>query len=176
MHRETIWVVALVLAGMAGWIDWRTRRIPNWLTVSGFAAGIAANAITAQWGGVADSLKGAGLALLLLLPAVLLRGLGAGDWKLMGALGASLGTKSLLVVLTVTIFLAGCWGGVQMIRQRRVRTTLANLWELVRGFVIYGLRPHPEINLDQTGALRLPFGTVTAIATLLCFWMSTRIQ
>jgi len=29
-----IWGLAIGLAVLAGWIDWRSRRLPNWLTVS----------------------------------------------------------------------------------------------------------------------------------------------
>jgi hypothetical protein len=29
------WIVATSLAMVAGWLDWRSRRIPNWLTISG---------------------------------------------------------------------------------------------------------------------------------------------
>lgn len=43
--RETVWVLTLVFALYAGWSDFRTRRIPNWLTVSGLVVGLAVNAI-----------------------------------------------------------------------------------------------------------------------------------
>ena len=36
---------AVLLALIAGWTDLRSRRIPNWLTVPGFALGIAANTV-----------------------------------------------------------------------------------------------------------------------------------
>ncbi|MGA7908757.1 MAG: A24 family peptidase, partial [Candidatus Sulfotelmatobacter sp.] len=81
-------VLAVALALIAGWTDWRSRRIPNWLTVPGLLLGVAANGLAAGWPGVKSSLLGVGLGLLLLLPFVLLRSLGAGDWKLAGAVGA----------------------------------------------------------------------------------------
>ena len=86
-----IWALTLTFTIWAGWLDWRTRKIPNWLTVSGFVAGLGIHTIVGGWHGALASLQGAGLALLVLLPLVLLRGLGAGDWKLMGAVGALLG-------------------------------------------------------------------------------------
>ena len=90
-----------------GLVDLRTRRIPNWLTIPALFLGVAAHGITAGQAGVVESLKGAGLALLILLPIVLLRGLGAGDWKLMGALGALLGFRMMLVVLWGAVLIAG---------------------------------------------------------------------
>jgi len=53
------------------------------------------------------ALLGAGLGLLLLLPFVFLRSLGAGDWKLAGALGAFVGPGVLLDLLMGSIFVAG---------------------------------------------------------------------
>jgi prepilin peptidase CpaA len=168
MHH-VIWIFAVILAVSAGWLDWRSRRIPNWLTVSGFLIGLALNTAVWGWQGAQTALAGAALPLVVLLPVVLLRGLGAGDWKLMGALGGVLGWKQIFLVLLVTIFVAGAIAVGQMIHQRRVRKTLANLWELVRGFFIFGLRPHPELSLENPAAMTFPFGVAVAAATLLCY-------
>lgn len=165
----TIWGIAVALALVGGWIDWRSRRLPNWLTVSGFFAGIVANTIFSGWGGAKSALIGAAIPLGLLLPAVLLRGLGAGDWKLMGALGAIVGRAEIVHLLLGTIFVAGAIAIVQMIRQKRVWVTLRNMWELVRGFFVFGIRPHPDINLDKSDSYALPFGVAAAAATLLCW-------
>jgi prepilin peptidase CpaA len=164
----TVWGFAIVLALLAGWIDFRSHRIPNWLTVSGFSIGIVMHAAFGGWSGAKTALLGAGIPLAILLPVVLLRGLGAGDWKLMGALGAIVGSDEILRVLFGAIVFAGLIAIVQMVRQKRVLVTLLNLWELVRGFLVFGLKPHPEINLDNPVASTLPFGVAVAAATLFC--------
>lgn len=165
---QAIWFTVIGLALVAGWTDWRSRKIPNWLTVPGLVAGIAVNSYAHGWEGVKISLEGAGLALVALLPVVILRGLGAGDWKLMGAVGAFLGPGLFLVVLTVSVLVAGVMAIVQMIRARRVVRTLKNLVVLVHGFIIFGLRPNPNVSLDDPDSLKLPFGIAAAIGTLLC--------
>ncbi|MBZ5501972.1 MAG: A24 family peptidase [Acidobacteriia bacterium] len=167
--RQTIWVVTLALTLYAGWMDWRTRRIPNWLTVPGFLAGLALNAILGGGQGARLSLEGAGLALGLLLPLVLLRGLGAGDWKLMGAVGALLGGRSMLFVLAVSFLASGLMGIVQIVMTKRVKKTLWNVAALVKGFVTFGIRPNPEISLDNPMLLKQPFGAAVAAATMLSF-------
>jgi prepilin peptidase CpaA len=164
-----MWGLAISLAILAGWIDWRSRRLPNWLTVTGFAVGITGNTILFGWIGVKGALVGAGIPLAVLLPVVLLHGLGAGDWKLMGALGALVGREEIVHVLLATILFAGLIAVGQMIWQKRVLVTLRNLWELVQGFFIFGLKPHPEFNLSNGGASTLPFGVAAAIATVLCW-------
>lgn len=163
------WIVAAGLAIVAGWLDWHSQKIPNWLTVSGFVVGVVMYTVSRGWAGAVAALSGAGLMLGVLLPVVLLRGLGAGDWKLMGALGSILGWQRVLEVLFVSIVLAALLALVQMIREHRLRSTLVNLGELLRGFFIFGLRPNPEINLDNRAAASVPFGVAAALATLLCF-------
>src|SRR5260370_3716844 len=101
------WIPAMLVAIGAGVFDWRYRRIPNWLTVSGFAAGVAVNTILYRWPGLKAALLGTLLGLGLLLPFVLLRSLGAGDWKLAGALGACLCPPHPLSLLMGTILVAG---------------------------------------------------------------------
>ncbi len=164
-----MWILAVLLAVWAGWLDWRSRRIPNWLTIPALIVGLAGHSLAGGWNGAKVALAGAALPLVVLLPVVLLRGLGAGDWKLMGALGALLGWMQILLVLLVSVLLAGLLAMVQLVRQKRVATTLANLWELVRGFFVFGLYPHPEITLDNPTSSSVPFGVAAAAATLLCY-------
>jgi prepilin peptidase CpaA len=161
-------VLALVVAVWAGWIDWHSRRIPNWLTVPALLTGIAVSTLGGGWTGTKASLEGAGLGLGLLLPFVLLRGLGAGDWKLMGAMGAFLGWAGLLVVLLGTVFIAGLMAVVQVIRSRRIKETLRNLWVLLLAMITFGIRGQREnITLDNPGLMTLPFGVATAMATIM---------
>ncbi len=165
----SIWGFAIAFGLIAGWIDWRSHRLPNWLTVSGFSIGICANLIFFGWAGMKAALIGAGIPLAILLPVVLLRGLGAGDWKMMGALGAIVGRGEIYQLLIATFVLAALFAVVQMIRQRRVLVTLRNMWELLRGFFIFGLKPNAEFSLDNAGAITLPFGVAAAAATVLCW-------
>lgn len=168
-HQTTIWAFALALTFIAGWLDWRTRRIPNWLTVSGALAGLALHSWMAGWRGALTAFEGAGLALVILLPLVLMRALGAGDWKLMGGVGAILGPGMFLFVLLASVFVSGLMAVVLLVQAKRVKTTLRNLAVLVHGFFSFGLRAHPEISLDNPRLLKLPFGVAAAVGTLICF-------
>ena len=169
ISEAPIWPFALAVTLYAGWFDWRTRRIPNWLTVPGLCFGIAVNGALGGWHGVLLSLEGAGLALGLLLHLVLMRALGAGDWKLMGAVGALLGPRPFLFLLVVAILVAGAMGAVQVIRAQRIVATLRNMWVLVQGFFTFGLRVNPEISLDNESLMKVPFGVAVAIAAVICY-------
>jgi prepilin peptidase CpaA len=159
------WIPALLVAMVAGYLDWRYRRIPNWLTVSGFAAGVAVNTILSRWPGLKAALLGAALGLGLLLPFVLLRSLGAGDWKLAGALGACLGPRQLLSVLVGTILVAGVMALAVVIRDGRLKRTLQNIAHLLAS--LFALRmPGQELSLDNPQSTKIPFGVAMALTVL----------
>lgn len=164
-----IWFSTVAFTLVTAWFDWRSRRIPNWLTVSGVVAGITLHAVVAGWHGALLALAGTGVALILLLPPVLMRVLGAGDWKLMGAVGAFLGPVLLLFVLFVSILASGLMAAVQMISAGRALETFRNMVVLVRGFFSFGLKPNAQVSLDNPHSLKLPFGIAVAGATLICF-------
>lgn len=166
---QTIWFLVIGLTLLAAWTDWRTRKIPNWLTVSGFFVAIGINSYLRGWTGTKGSLEGAALALVLLLPLVLLRGLGAGDWKLMGAVGAFVGPVLFLFVLVGSILISGLMAMIQMARAGRVIATFRNLVVLVQGFFSFGFRPNPKVSLDNPGLMKLPFGVAVSVSTLLCY-------
>lgn len=156
---------ALGLAGWAGLLDWRTRKIPNWLTVPALLAGILLSAALGRWPWAKASLEGAGLALGVLLPFVLVRGLGAGDWKLMGALGAFLGPQRVIVVLLGTVLIAGLMSVVEIIRQHKVRETLSNLLVVFVAYSTFHVNNARAITLDNPGLLKIPFGVAAALST-----------
>ncbi len=166
MLKQGVWMLAAIPALIAGWTDWRFRRIPNWLTVPTLLAGIAANSLATGWLGAKQSLLGAGLGLGLLLPFVLIRSLGAGDWKLMGALGAFLGPSRLIAVLLGTILVAGLMAVLLVIWKKRVGKTARNLVHLVAGLFTLHL-PGPEVSLDNPESLKIPFGVAVAVTVVL---------
>lgn len=159
----------MFVACVAALLDWRSRRIPNWLTVPALAAGLVTNLTLYGPAGLLHASEGAGAVMIVLLPVVLLRGLGGGDWKLMGALGAWLGPTRVLIILLATIGVSGLLALIQIIRQKRFVQTLRNVLELLRGFFVFGLTPHPEINLDNPTAQSLPFGVAAGLAMVICF-------
>jgi prepilin peptidase CpaA len=156
----------LLLAVIAGWTDLRSRRIPNWLTVSGFFAGIAVHTFFEGWGGMKTSLLGALLGLGLLLPFVLVRSLGAGDWKLAGALGAFTGPGPLINLLILSVFVAGIMAIVLIIYKKRVRQTASNIGHILVSLVTFRL-PEARVSLDNPDALKVPYGVALASTVVL---------
>jgi prepilin peptidase CpaA len=167
---EAIWIFVITLTLVAGLVDFRTRKIPNIITIPGMVAGITLRTAMSGWAGTKVAVEGVLLALVLLLPLVLARALGAGDWKLMGAVGAFVGPIIFLFVLFGSIVVSGLMALVEMVRTKRVRETLENMLALLRGFISFGLRRNSEISLDNPKLLKVPFGVAVAVSTVACFW------
>jgi prepilin peptidase CpaA len=159
----------VLVAIAAGILDWRYRKIPNWLTVSGAAVGIAVNTILYRWPGLKTALLGMLLALALLLPFVLVRSLGAGDWKMAGAIGACLGPRALLTALVAAIVIAGFMAIIVVIWKGRLVQTLKNIAGMLAAVVNLRL-PGSEVSLDNPQSTKIPFGVALAAAVLLCFF------
>ncbi len=164
--KPVILVGAVLLSVVAGWTDLRSRRIPNWLTVSGLVIGIAANTALGGWGGLKTSLLGAAVGLALLLPFVLLRSLGAGDWKLAGALGAFAGPGILVDLLLGSVFVAGVMAVALVIYKGRVRQTIRNIGHILISLVTFQL-PGSRVSLDNPDSLKVPYGVALAFTVVL---------
>lgn len=99
-----VWIL-LIAAGLIATItDLRAMRIPNWLTFPLFLGGLAYGLATGGLPGLGLALGGAAIAGGIFIGAYIVAGGGAGDAKMMMALGAWLGVQpSVVLVLGVTI-------------------------------------------------------------------------
>jgi prepilin peptidase CpaA len=158
-------LVGLVIA--AGWSDLRTRRIPNWITVPGAALGFGLHAYYGGFHGLLTALAGAALGLGIFVIFYLTGGMGAGDVKLFGAVGALVGPQALVLVFVFTGLLGGIAAAGLAAFRGRLRATLERTRELA--VHLGGLR-WQEVRATSVAAgpeaLRLPYGVVIAGGTL----------
>jgi prepilin peptidase CpaA len=107
----------------------------------------------------------------LLLPFVLLRALGAGDWKLAGALGSFTGPAMLLDLLLASVFVAGVMAVALVIYKGRVLQTLRNIGHILVSLVTFRL-PGSRVSLDNPDSLKVPYGVALALTVMLygIFW------
>jgi prepilin peptidase CpaA len=149
--------------------DVRYRRIPNWLSLSGVLLGLAMNSFLYQgWPGLRISLVGlaAGFGVYFVLYA--LRAMGAGDVKLMAAVGAIVGWQDWFGTFLITAIVGGVMALILVATKGRVKKTLWNV-----GFIINEMksgRPaymrKEELDVRSPKALGLPHGAVIAVGTI----------
>ena len=159
-------LISLVIS--AGLYDLRTRKIPNWLNLSGLILGVGLNTLLLHGHGIMVALLGLGLSLLIYIPLYLVRGMGAGDVKLMAAVGSIAGPHNWLVIFVVTALLGGLVALALVFFKRRIHETISNLsvilWELTRGRAPF----HKDASLDMRSprSLGLPHGAIIALGCL----------
>jgi prepilin peptidase CpaA len=159
-------LVAVVIA--AGAYDLRTRKIPNWLNLSGVVLGFGLNALLLHGHGLLLAILGLGLSLLVYVPLYAVRGMGAGDVKLMAAIGSIAGPQNWLGIFLATALLGGIAAVALVFWRGRLYETLSNLATIIGELVHARLPFRKDSGLDMRSkrALGLPHGAVIAIGSL----------
>ena len=150
--------------------DVRKRRIPNWVTLGGVACGVVLNAIFYPGlPGLAFALKGLCLAFGVYFILYCLHAMGAGDVKLMAAVGSFTGWRAWLQIFVITAIVGGILALVLIIWRGRFQKTAANigliLGEMGRGRLPY--RKLEEVDVRNPRSMVLPHGAVIALGTIL---------
>ena len=124
-------VAVAAASGLAAAIDLRTGRIPNRLTacVAGTGIGLAAFGLTGH--SVAAAAVGAMLGFVMMLPGHVLGGTGAGDVKLVAALGTLLGPAGVFMAVLYGAVAGGVLAVAHALHRRRLGTTLSRTARLV---------------------------------------------
>ncbi len=173
--NKAIWILSAVFALTAGVTDLRWRRIPNWLTYPAIPGAILLHWVASGRHAAVLSLEGAALGLAILLPFVLVRSLGGGDWKLVGGLGAFFGNVRLIEVLIYTLIINGIMGLCLIIWKRRFVQTLRNLGRMFAAFFSLHL-PGSDLTIDNPEAAKVPFGVAAAICVIVYVVYAARHQ
>src|SRR4051794_20714595 len=155
-------VLLAVLVMTAGVFDLRFRRIPNWLVATGLLTGLTLNIVLFEWEGLKASLLGIGIATVIYLPLYALRAMGAGDVKLMMAIGAMVGPGPWIGIFVIT----GVFGGVvalgMLLARRGLGRTAGNVRHILVSLAQFRApyAGNPELDVRSDRALRLPHGAV----------------
>ncbi len=118
-YRFLSLLLAAFVAVIAAAFDLRRRTIPNVVTAAAVVAGIALHTARSGWAGFTFSLLGVAVGGGALLLFYLLGGMGAGDVKLMGGIGALVGAGLVFYILVYTGVAGGIMAMVKLIMRRR---------------------------------------------------------
>ena len=159
-------------------VDVRTRRIPNVISGAAMLAGVMLNTLYFGGPGLFGSLAGLLAAIAVLLFPFALGGVGGGDVKMMGALGALLGPSRVLAGLGVGVIYGGVVMIVHLIRCGRLREKLAAIRTMLTAAALTGSLQPLLVRPDDAGAVALPYsvplglGTITVLALAITLGVS----
>jgi prepilin peptidase CpaA len=163
------YAIAIGIACIGCVTDVRTRRIPNVLT---FGASIAALVFHSVWGdGALPCLEGWAVGLAAFIIPFALGGLGAGDVKLLAALGAWLGPYQALWLALFTGMAGGVLAIFVAVFNGYLGQALSNVWLLLAHWRVSGIRPLHEISLDGSSGPRLAYAVPILVGTVLTVWL-----
>jgi prepilin peptidase CpaA len=159
-------LAAVVLAAAA--YDLKIRKIPNWLNLSGLILGVGLNCFELHAAGLRLALLGLGAALLVYFPLFVVRGMGAGDVKLMAAIGAIAGPRNWFLIFLATAIVGGLAALVLVIYKKRLFLTLSNL-SAITGELLRLRKPFQKdaaLDVRHERALGLPHGAMIALGAI----------
>ena len=144
-------LVALLMAVLvtATYTDLRSSRIPNLLTFTAMGTGPVAHACLAGFQGIFFSLEGLAVGLGLFFLLYVPGGLGAGDVKLMGAVGAMVGPYGAFISGLLAILVGGAYAVTAMCYQWGIAGTGRKMAHALQGVLSGGE--------GWTQELKLPF-------------------
>jgi len=164
-------MAACTCAAISAVFDIRSRRIPNLITGPAILAGLLLHGIGDSWHGVRSSLAAGAICFTVFLIFHLAGGMGAGDVKLMAAVGCLAGLPHVMFLLVFTAIAGGVMGVGLAILRGRLRETLVNLGSIITHHKEEGLKPHPELKVRNGATLRLPYGVAIAAGCVITLYL-----
>jgi prepilin peptidase CpaA len=158
-------VVLIPLAASVIYHDVRYRRIPNMLVLTALVAGLSINTVFDGLPGLADSALGFAIAFIPMLLLHIFGAMGAGDVKLMGAVGSILGVGLMPVTLILVVMVGGI---LAVYTTLRAGTMLSTLHGVLRIFV--GILPGwemPRFAMAPDRRHTIPYGVAIMVGSLI---------
>jgi prepilin peptidase CpaA len=162
---------ALIIAAAACITDLHSRRIPNWLTFGAAAAAFAFHFSEAGQVGAQQAAAGWVTGLFLFMPLFLLGGMGAGDVKLLAALGAWLGPGAAFWLAIYGSMSGGVLAVIVALRHNYLATAVRNLGLLGKFWWLSGPRQMPSLTLERGTGPRLAYAVPLFLGTVITIWL-----
>ncbi|AUT69238.1 A24 family peptidase [Paraburkholderia hospita] len=158
----------LALVVIASWTDLRARRIPNWLVLVGAVLGLPVQCYLHGVGaGFSEWLLGMLIGGGLFLPLYALRAMGAGDVKLMGSIGAFVGSWAVFRIVLLTFIVGGIWALILLVAGRQMRPAFANIRGMLLAMIGRSQQADPSAGPSGRASVgSLPFAVAIALGTV----------
>jgi prepilin peptidase CpaA len=161
MSDAVVMSAVIAASAAAAAIDLRTGRIPNPLTAGVAAGGLVLSAIGLTGHSMAGALLGGLIGLAVMMPGHLIGGTGAGDVKLLAALGTWLGPGGVLMAFLYSAIAGGGFALAHAVHRRRLGRTLTR----TAGLVVAPAATSSQIR-QTASASRFAFAPAIAVGAI----------
>lgn len=166
INNALLFTIVLTVLTIAVLFDLRFRRIPNWLTFPAMIAGLAFNTYIGGISGLLLSLGGLLVGFGVFIAFYMFGGMGAGDVKLMAAIGSLLGPKEVLYVALYTAIAGGIYAIVLMVSRKTNREALSRYGLMAKALISTGNCAYiPQGENEKTTPLC--YGVAIAVGTFI---------
>jgi prepilin peptidase CpaA len=164
-------IIAIVLGIVAAVWDLKSRRIPNFLTFGGAVAAILVHGYVEGLSGAGWSVAGWLVGAAFFMPFFALGGMGAGDVKLLAALGAWLGPVAAMWVALFSLIAGGVIGLAIALGYGYLSQAFANIQWMFQYWSAEGPRPVPEVTLATHKGPRLAYAVPVFAGLMVTLWL-----
>ena len=174
MHidQEFVYPAAASLCAFTGSVfDVKSRRVPNLLTGPSMLFGLLLHLSLGGWRDMGVAAVAGLICGLVFLVFYLAGGMGAGDVKLITAVGCLCGLHNIACLLALTGIAGGLMAVGLAVSRGRLKETMANVIALVSHHRTEGLTPHPEINVLNSTTLRLPYALAISVGCAMTLYL-----
>lgn len=163
--EQYLQVALLLLVSIAAVNDIATRRIPNRLLLAALACALLLHLISADpVGALLSALEGMATGLAVFLPFYVLRGMAAGDVKMMAVVGAFTGPGLAFEIAVLTWCVGGVMALVVVLVRGRMRLAIGNIGRMLAGLMTPGVGMLAPAQGTSAGSM--PYGLAIAVGTV----------
>ena len=159
-----IYLILIVFVLIAAIYDASIQKIPNWTSLVIVVLGVGWNAFSAEGLGIRDSGLGLLAGFLLMLPSYVFGGMGAGDVKLIAAIGSVVGINHVLDLVLYSYMAMFVMAILFIVVKGDLIKLLRRLRTLIYG-VFSGVLAYQKPDQSDAASRRLPLAPAIALAT-----------
>jgi len=163
----SVFIVPVLI--VVAYFDYKWRRIPNFITFSMIITGFILHIIVWGWSGFQSSLVGCLIGGGIFFILYWLGGMGAGDVKLVGGIGALLGADKIIPVILSACFIGGLMAIIKIIKSpSRVNVEMGHVvkkWFRKEKSITNN--PEDVISRNET----IPYGIAIVIGTIITLFL-----
>lgn len=143
--------------------DFLYQRIPNAITLPAMLLALSYHTLTSGWTGLMTSMIGLLIGMALLLIPYIMGGMGAGDVKMLGAMGALVGPYGVIDIVIYAAIAGGFYVLLMLLFNREFRNTfLKRYWNMLKTYFISRQVVIGELTIAHSGP-KLCYGIAIAI-------------